>query len=47
VIPLVIVSLDSAARVAMASGGRGMLAMVREHLGVWFAATIGAVRFLA
>src|SRR4030095_11525145 len=46
VIPLVIVSLDSAARVAMASGGRGMLAMVREHLGVWLAVTIFAAAFL-
>jgi hypothetical protein len=42
----VIVSLDSAARVAMASGGRGMLAMFREHLGVWLAVTIFAAAFL-
>ena len=37
VIPLVIVTLDSAARVAMMSGGRGMLDMVRRDIGPWLA----------
>ena len=37
VIPMVIVTLDSAARVAMTSRGRGMLEMVRTDIGVWLA----------
>ena len=46
VIPLVIVSLDSAARVAMASGGRGMLSMIRTDIGPWLAVSIFAAAFL-
>src|SRR5690349_13038267 len=46
VIPLVIVSLDSAARVAMTSGGRGMLAMVKTDIGVPLAWTIFLAAFL-
>ena len=46
VIPLVIVSLDSAARVAMASGGRGMLSMIRADIGLWLAATIFIAAFI-
>src|SRR6266536_2520945 len=46
VIPLVIVSLDSAARVAMTSRGRGMLAMIRSDLGAWLAWTIFGAAFL-
>jgi manganese transport protein len=46
VIPLVIVSLDSAARVAMTSRGRGMLAMIRTDIGAWLAWTIFGAAFL-
>src|ERR1051325_8239922 len=46
VIPLVIVSLDSAARVAMASGGRGMLSMIRTDIGLPLAVAIFGAAFL-
>jgi manganese transport protein len=46
VIPLVIVSLDSAARVAMASGGRGMLSMIRTDISPWLAVAIFGAAFL-
>lgn len=45
VIPMVIVSLDSAARVSMTSG-RGMLAMIRTDIGVSLAWTIFVGAFL-
>jgi len=37
VIPMVIFTLDSAARVGVLSGGRGLLDMVRTDLGAWLA----------
>src|SRR6185436_240922 len=37
VIPMVIVTLDSASRVAVVSAGRGMLEMVRTDIGPWLA----------
>jgi Mn2+/Fe2+ NRAMP family transporter len=37
VIPMVIVTLDSASRVAMKSAGRGMLDMIRSDIGAWAA----------
>jgi manganese transport protein len=46
VIPMVIVTLDSASRVAMMSGGRGMLEMIRSDLGVWVAWLIFVAAFL-
>ena len=46
VIPLVIVSLDSAARVAMASGGRGMLSMIKTDISLWLAVSIFGAAFL-
>jgi manganese transport protein len=46
VIPLVIVSLDSASRVAMTSGGRGMLSMIRTDIGVSLAWMIFLAAFL-
>src|SRR5260221_6242112 len=46
VIPLVIVTLDSASRVAMMSGGRGMLEMIRSEIGVSVAWLIFVAAFL-
>lgn len=46
VIPLVIVTLDSASRVAMMSGGRGMIEMIRSEIGVWVAWLIFGAAFL-
>ena len=46
VIPLVIVTLDSASRVAMMSGGRGMVEMIRSEIGVWVAWLIFVSAFL-
>ena len=46
VIPMVIVCLDSASRVAVVSGGRGMLEMVRADLGAWLAWFIFVATFL-
>jgi manganese transport protein len=37
VIPMVIVTLDSASRVGMTSSGRGLLDMVRTDIGAWLA----------
>jgi Mn2+/Fe2+ NRAMP family transporter len=37
VIPMVIVTLDSASRVAVVSAGRGMLGMVRSDIAAWLA----------
>ena len=37
VVPMVIFTLDSASRVGMLSGGRGMLEMVRDDIGAWLA----------
>jgi Mn2+/Fe2+ NRAMP family transporter len=37
VVPMVVVTLDSASRVAMCSGGRGMFTMIRDDLGAWLA----------
>ena len=37
VVPMVIFTLDSASRVGMLSGGRGLLEMVRTELGAWLA----------
>jgi manganese transport protein len=37
VIPMVIFTLDSASRVGMTSGGRGLLDMVRTDIGAWLA----------
>lgn len=37
VVPMVVFTLDSASRVAILSGGRGMLDMVRGELGAWLA----------
>ncbi len=45
VIPMVIVTLDSASRVAMTSSGRGMLDMVRIDIGAWLAWTIFVAAF--
>jgi Mn2+/Fe2+ NRAMP family transporter len=45
VIPMVIVTLDSASRVSVASGGRGMLDMVRTDLAAWLAWTIFLAAF--
>jgi manganese transport protein len=45
VIPMVIVTLDSASRVAVVSGGRGMLDMVRTDIAVWLAWAIFAAAF--
>src|SRR5579862_1879415 len=46
VIPMVIVTLDSASRVAMTSGGRGMIEMIRSEIGPWVAWLIFAAAFL-
>lgn len=40
VIPMVIVTLDSASRVGALSGGKGLVEMVRSDLGAWLAWTI-------
>ncbi|HEX7777864.1 MAG TPA: divalent metal cation transporter, partial [Vicinamibacterales bacterium] len=37
VIPMVIFTLDSASRVAILNGGRGMFAMIRTDIGAWLA----------
>jgi manganese transport protein len=46
VIPMVIVTLDSASRVAMMSGGRGMIEMIRSEIGAWVAWLIFLAAFL-
>jgi hypothetical protein len=46
VIPMVIVTLDSASRVAMKSAGRGMLDMIRSDIGAWAALLIFGAAFL-
>lgn len=45
VVPMVVVTLDSASRVAVVSGGRGMLDMVRTDIGAWLAWAIFAAAF--
>jgi Mn2+/Fe2+ NRAMP family transporter len=45
VIPMVIVTLDSASRVAVVSGGRGMLEMIRTDIGAWLGWTIFLAAF--
>ena len=45
VIPMVIVTLDSASRVAAVHAGRGMLEMVRADIGVWLAWVIFLAAF--
>lgn len=45
VIPMVIVTLDSASRVAVVSGGRGMLEMIRAEIGAWLAWAIFLAAF--
>jgi len=42
IIPMVIVTLDSASRVGILSGGRGLVEMVRTEIGVWLAWAIVA-----
>lgn len=37
VVPMVVFTLDSASRVAVFSGGRGMMTMIREDIGAWLA----------
>lgn len=37
IIPMVIVTLDSASRVAIVSGGRGLIEMIRTDIGPWLA----------
>ena len=37
VVPMVVITLDSASRVAMFSGGRGMFDMIRTDIGAWLA----------
>lgn len=37
VVPMVVITLDSASRVAMLSGGRGMFEMIRTDIGAWLA----------
>jgi manganese transport protein len=37
VVPMVVFTLDSASRIAIVSGGRGLLDMVRTDIGVWLA----------
>jgi len=46
IIPLVIVTLDSASRVAMKSAGRGMMDMIRSEIGPWLAWLIFGAAFL-
>lgn len=45
VVPMVVVTLDSASRVAVVSGGRGMLDMVRTDIGAWLAWAVFAAAF--
>ena len=45
VIPMVIVALDSASRVAVVSGGRGLLDLVRSDIGAWLAWAIFLAAF--
>ncbi|MEO8682463.1 MAG: divalent metal cation transporter [Vicinamibacterales bacterium] len=40
VIPMVIFTLDSASRIGILSGGRGMIEMVRADIGAWLAWTV-------
>ena len=40
VIPMVIITLDSASRIGVLSGGRGLIEMVRADIGAWLAWTI-------
>jgi manganese transport protein len=37
VVPMVVFTLDSASRIAIVSGGRGLLDMIRTDIGVWLA----------
>ena len=37
IVPMVIITLDSASRVGILSGGRGMVDMVRTEIGAWLA----------
>jgi manganese transport protein len=37
VIPMVIVTLDSASRIGVTSGGRGLIEMIRTEIGAWLA----------
>ena len=37
VVPMVIITLDSASRVGVLSGGRGMFEMMRSDIGAWLA----------
>ncbi len=37
VIPMVIVTLDSASRIGVTSGGRGLIEMIRSDIGAWLA----------
>src|SRR6185436_2023184 len=37
VVPMVVISLDSASRVGVLSGGRGMFEMIRDDIGAWLA----------
>lgn len=45
VVPMVVITLDSASRIAVASGGRGMLDMIRTEIGPWLAWTIFLAAF--
>jgi manganese transport protein len=37
VVPMVVITLDSASRVGVLSGGRGMFEMIRDDIGAWLA----------
>ena len=37
IVPMVVITLDSASRVGILSGGRGMVDMVRSEFGAWLA----------
>ena len=37
VVPMVVIALDSASRVGVLSGGRGMFEMIRTDIGAWLA----------
>src|SRR5688572_20370873 len=37
VVPMVVIALDSASRVGVLSGGRGMFEMIRDDIGAWLA----------
>ena len=37
VIPMVIFTLDSASRIGLTSGGRGLIEMIRTDIGAWLA----------